>query len=105
MAFMNEFYKDGSVVRDLNSTFITLIPKVKRPMMLSDYRPISLVGSMYKVVAKVLANRLRRVMNSVIGDYQMAFIEGRQILDSVVVVEEIINKWKHEEEGGCGIQD
>ncbi|KAK2638085.1 hypothetical protein Ddye_025880 [Dipteronia dyeriana] len=86
MAFIIEFHKDASIVRDLNSTFIALIPKVKRPTSMGDFRPISLVGSMYKILSK------------------MAFVEGRQILDNVVIVEEIINKWKREEDGGVVIK-
>ena len=66
--------------------------------------PISLVGSMYKILAKILANRLKRVMNSVIGEAQMAFVQGRQITDSLVIAEEIINKWKWEKTGGLVIK-
>ena len=71
---------------------------------MGDYRHVSLVGSMYKILAKVLANRLKRVMNSIIGDFQMAFVKGRQILDSFVIAEEVINKWKREEDGGMVIK-
>ncbi|KAK3189918.1 hypothetical protein Dsin_029479 [Dipteronia sinensis] len=67
---------------------------------MGDFRPISLVGAMYKVLAKVLANRMRNVMQSVIGDYQIAFIKNRQILDSFVIAEEVIHKWKTEKDGG-----
>ena len=67
MNFLREFYSDGSVIRDLNKTFITLIPKILKLETTKDYRPISLVGSMYKLLAKVLSNRLKRVMNSVIA--------------------------------------
>ncbi|KAK3175723.1 hypothetical protein Dsin_032610 [Dipteronia sinensis] len=67
---------------------------------MGDFRPISLVGAMYKVLAKVLANRMRNVMQSVIEDYQMAFIKNRQILDSFVIAEEVIHKWKTEKDGG-----
>ena len=56
MAFLQEFHRNGLVVKDLNTTFIALIPKVKKPISTGDFRPISLVGSMYKILAKVLAN-------------------------------------------------
>jgi hypothetical protein len=58
-------------------TFIALIPKVDIPQCLNDFRPISLVGSMYKILAKVRANRLRSVIGSVASDTQSAFIKGR----------------------------
>ncbi|KAI9153519.1 hypothetical protein LWI28_012562 [Acer negundo] len=63
-------------------------------------RPISLIGSMYKILAKVLANRLKLVMDSVIREFQMAFVKNRQILDSFVIAEEIIHMWKKDNKGG-----
>ncbi|KAK2650616.1 hypothetical protein Ddye_018105 [Dipteronia dyeriana] len=91
MLFIREFYRNGNIVKDLNKTFVALIPKCSNPETMSDYRPISLMGSMYKILAKVLANRLKVVMNSVIGDYQMAFVKDRHILDSFVIAKEIIH--------------
>ena len=50
-----------------------------------DLRPISLVGGLYKILTKVLANRIKRVMNKVISQSQTAFVEGGQILDAVLI--------------------
>ncbi|KAK2635495.1 hypothetical protein Ddye_030287 [Dipteronia dyeriana] len=69
-------------------------------MSLDDFRPISLVGSLYKLLAKVLASRLKRVMNSIIGDSQMAFIKNRQITDCLMIANEVIHKWKRDKVGG-----
>jgi len=83
----------------INSTFIALIPKVDSPKRLNDFRPISLVGSMYKILAKVLAIRLRVVIGSVISDSQSAFIKGRQILDDILVANEVVDEaCKHKKE-------
>ncbi|KAK2660739.1 hypothetical protein Ddye_007272 [Dipteronia dyeriana] len=62
MNFINEFYKDKGVVQVLNRAFIALIPKVDNLQTMSNFRPISLVSSMYNVLAKVLANRVKLVM-------------------------------------------
>jgi hypothetical protein len=59
MRFITEFHRNGKLTRCINSTFIALIPKIDNPQTLNDFRPISLVGSLYKILAKVLANRLR----------------------------------------------
>ncbi|GJX88119.1 reverse transcriptase domain-containing protein [Tanacetum coccineum] len=64
-----------------NSSFITLIPKVDNPLVVSDFRPISLIGAQYKILAKILANRLSCVIDSVISPEQAAFIKTRKILD------------------------
>ncbi|KAK3218925.1 hypothetical protein Dsin_012895 [Dipteronia sinensis] len=63
MSFLNDFSMYGSEVSCLNHTFITLIPMVANPSSISDYRPISLVNSLYKVLAKILSNWLRKVMD------------------------------------------
>ncbi|KAK3206924.1 hypothetical protein Dsin_020970 [Dipteronia sinensis] len=104
MEFTKEFHKDGSIARELNRSFIALIPKIDNPMTMKDFRPISLIGSMYKVIAKVLANRIKKVMDSVIWEFQMAFVANRQIIDSFVVAEEIISRWKGDKEGGLLIK-
>ncbi|KAK2643784.1 hypothetical protein Ddye_018979 [Dipteronia dyeriana] len=59
--------------------------------------PISLVGSLYKVLAKVLANRFKTVLNSVISSSKMAFIKGHQIVDNFVITEEVIHSWKKDD--------
>ncbi|KAK3217875.1 hypothetical protein Dsin_011845 [Dipteronia sinensis] len=100
MNFLAEFYLDGATVKAINQTFITLIPKCSRLGSLKDFRPISLVTSMYKLLAKVLANRVKKVMGSIIGEVQMAFVSGRQIIDGFVIAEEIIHKWKNDKNGG-----
>lgn len=57
--FVTEFHRNGKLTKGINSTFIALIPKVASPQSLNEFRPISLVGSLYKILAKILANRLR----------------------------------------------
>ncbi|KAK2656845.1 hypothetical protein Ddye_009897 [Dipteronia dyeriana] len=99
MKLMHAFYEDGVVIEDLNYTFITLIPKTKCPVNLKEYRRISLIGSSYKVLAKVLANRLKIIMKLVIGQSQMAFIKGGQIVDSFVA-DEVIHQLKKHGKGG-----
>ena len=99
MKFISEFHIDGTIVQYLNNTFISLIPKCKAPSSMNDFRLISLVGSMYKILAKVLASCLKKVMDTVIGETQMAFVNNKQILDSFIVVEEIIYKWRDKKGG------
>ncbi|KAK0599556.1 hypothetical protein LWI29_006326 [Acer saccharum] len=104
MNFLEEFHRDGRVVKEINRSFITLIPKCVKPKIMKDFRPISLVGSFYKILAKILANRLRRVIGTVVGDTQMAFIKDRHILDGFVIAEEIIHYWKKGKEGGLMVK-
>ena len=58
MNFFKDLHEQGKFVRSINATFVVLVPKKGGAEDLKDYRPISLVGSLYKWLAKVLANRL-----------------------------------------------
>ena len=96
MGFFKDFFEQNKFTRSLNSTFLVLIPKKDNVVDFKDYRPISLVGGLYKILAKVLANRLRRVVGQVVSTTQNAFVEGRQILDAVLneVIDALLKRKK-----------
>lgn len=94
IGFLEEFHENGRLVRGSNNSFIVLNPKKDNPQKVSDFRPISLIGCMYKVLSKVLANRLRKVIASLISETQSAFIRGRQILDGILVANEVVDDAK-----------
>jgi len=71
--------------------FITLVAKSDNPSSINDFRPISLVGCVYKVISKILANRIKRVLPSVIGNCQTAFLNGRGMLNSVLIANETVD--------------
>ena len=75
----------------LNETFICLIPKVKSPQKITEFCPISLCNVSYKIISKVLANRLNKILVDVINESQSAFVPGRQITDNVLVAFETMH--------------
>ena len=80
--------------------FLVLIPKKGNAMDLKDFRQISLVGGLYKILAKMLTNKLKRVLGQVISPSQNAFVECRQILDATVIENEVIGTVKRRKESG-----
>ena len=100
MGFSNEFHAHDSFVRSLNSTFLVLIPKREDAVDLKDFRPISLIGGLYKILAKVLANKLKMVVGKVVSEAQNAFVEGRQTLDAALVANKVVNSILRRKEYG-----
>ena len=69
----------------MNATFISLIHKNSDAIEVRDFRPISLIGGVYKIIAKVLANRLKMVLGDIVHESRNAFVKGKQILDFVLI--------------------
>ena len=91
MDLFDYFHRHSMFEWSLNASFLTLIPKKCNVVSIKDFRPISLVGSVYKLLPKVLANRLRAVLDNLISESQNSFVGGRQILDSVLIANECLD--------------
>jgi len=78
----------------LNSTNITLIPKGNEQKTMKDLRPIALCNGLYKLVAKVLANRLKKILHKCISEIQSAFVPGRSILNNAMIAIEVVHHMK-----------
>ena len=79
---------------------MVLVPKKGGAEYLKDFSPISLVESLYKLLAKVLANRIKKVMGKVISEPQNAFVEDRQILDAFFIANEVVDSRLKNNQGG-----
>ncbi|KAJ9538568.1 hypothetical protein OSB04_031301 [Centaurea solstitialis] len=90
MKALHWFWESEKISMGCNSSFITLIPKTHSSDGLGDYRPISLIGMYYMLVATILAERLKKVIGKVISLTQSAFIKKRHILDGVLVADEFL---------------
>ena len=90
-SYILSFFETGKLHASFNTTWVTLIPKKKGILEVSDFRPISFVGSLYKVIAKVLSRRIKAVLPSIIGETQTTFVSGRQILDGALVANEVVH--------------
>ncbi|XP_074271618.1 uncharacterized protein LOC141595551 [Silene latifolia] len=92
----------GAILKELNRTFITLIPKCDNPEGVHDYRPISLCNVIMRIVSRCITNRLAKVMGYLIGDFQNAFLPGRQISDNILLAHEAMHKVNSHKKGKTG---
>ncbi|GKD46421.1 RNA-directed DNA polymerase, eukaryota [Tanacetum coccineum] len=99
------FFEHSVFPRGCNSSFVALIPKVPDAKFVSDFRPISLISSMYKVVTKILANRLSSVNSDLVSDVQTAFISNRQILDGPFIINELLSWCKSKKKHAMVFKD
>ncbi|GJW82711.1 RNA-directed DNA polymerase, eukaryota [Tanacetum coccineum] len=95
---VKDFFSSSTFPNGCNPSFIALIPKVLDAKHLNDFRPISLVGCQYKIIGKILANRLSLVIDDIISHEQSAFVKGRQIMDGPIILNEVISWCKSKKE-------
>lgn len=91
---VKNFFEYGELHLELNMTLIILIPKVKNPKRLDQFRPISLHNFAYKITSKVLANRLKHWLPDLTAEEQRAFVGVRQIQDNILIVEEVLHQMR-----------
>ncbi|KAL2246058.1 UNVERIFIED_CONTAM: hypothetical protein Sindi_2874000 [Sesamum indicum] len=85
-----KFFSTGKLLKQVNSTLLALIPKVHTPMTVGDFRPISCCNVLYKIIAKLLVQRLSVVLDKIISPCQGAFIPGRSIRDNILLTQELL---------------
>lgn len=93
---------NGAEVESINNTHVVLIPKKKICVTPSDFRPISLCNVIYKIVSKVLANRLKQVLPRLINESQSGFVPGRLITDNILVAHECFHYMRKKHKGKKG---
>lgn len=93
----DDFHRNKKQNACVRENFIFLIQKKENAVVIKDFRPISLTTITYKVIAKVLVKRLKKVMLCIIAPSQSAFIEGRKILDPILVANLIVEEYMAKE--------
>ena len=96
------FFHSSHMLKAMNHTNISLIPKGEHPTEVKQFRPISLCNVLYKIISKILANRLKIFLGKCISTNQAAFVLGRQILDNVIISHEYMHYLKNKREGSHG---
>ena len=97
------FLVDCLLLSKMNHTFITLIPKCPNPTTIHQYHPISLCNISYKIISKILANRLKSFLPDLITPWQTASIPGRNIQENSILAHEIFHSM-HQKHRLCGVR-
>jgi hypothetical protein len=95
LACVNHFFQNHQLLQELNHTFITLVPKKSGSHSVHHFRPISLCNISYKIISKILANRLKKVLPQIISPLQSAFVPNRNIQDNSILAHELIHSFKN----------
>ncbi|XP_026459195.1 uncharacterized protein LOC113359837 [Papaver somniferum] len=100
---VQSFFISGFMPREFNKTYLSLIPKNDNAKYPSDFRPIGLCNTIYKIISKILANRIKPYLKRIISPYQSAFVPGRAIQDNIIIVHEMVHTMKHKEGNNCSM--
>eukprot|EP00253_Pinus_taeda_P013336 PITA_13336 len=93
-----------TILKSLNSTFLALIPKVEEAKTPDKFRPIALGNVIYKIISKVIASRLKTILPGIISEEQSGYVEGRQILNNILLAQEMIHSLHSRKEAGTLMQ-
>ncbi|XP_028071512.1 uncharacterized protein LOC114273895 [Camellia sinensis] len=91
---VSDAFESGHIDPEINKTLICLIPKVLNPEVITQFRPIGLCNTIYKLITKILVARLRPLLEDLISPLQASFILGRRGVDNVVIVQEVVHSFK-----------
>ncbi|KAK4395689.1 putative mitochondrial protein [Sesamum angolense] len=98
---VTHFFSSGHIPPAINHTYINLIPKSPRAHTVDQFRPISLCNTTYKVISKILANKLKPLLHKIISPFQIAFVPGRNINENSIISQEIMH-YLHNKKGKKG---
>lgn len=87
---VQQFFHGGVLPREINVALITLLPKCENASTIREFRPIACCTILYKVISKILANRMKVVLGSIISETQSAFVKGRLIFDNILLSHELV---------------
>ncbi|GKB88880.1 hypothetical protein Tco_0961152, partial [Tanacetum coccineum] len=93
VAVVCEFFTNGKILKELNHTIITFIPKVSSPSRVNDYRPISCCNVLFKCISKIIANRIKESLKVLVSPNQSAFVLGRSIVDNILLTQELMHNY------------
>lgn len=95
---VHSFFTNNQLLKAWNATVVSLIPKTVVPQTMRDFRPISSCNVVYKCISKILVNRIRPMLNHLVGSQQSAFVTDRHIADNILLMQELMRGY-HRDNG------
>ena len=91
---VKDFFISGKLLKQINTTTLTLIPQKQNPSSVTEYRPMACCNVIYKIIAKIICVRLKTALNSLVDQRQAAFLEGRNILHNVLICQDLMKHYR-----------
>jgi hypothetical protein len=89
--YVNQVWVNPSLISVINNTLLVMIPKIDKPEFVSQFRPIYLCNVVYKIISKVIVNKIKPLLNEIISPFQSSFIPGRNIHHNIIVAQEMVH--------------
>eukprot|EP00253_Pinus_taeda_P026308 PITA_26308 len=96
--------RSGTILKSFNSTFLALIPKEENAQTPEKFKPIALCNVIYKIISKFIANRLKPILPNLFSEEQSGYVEGRQILDNILLAQEMVHTLQIKKKAGMLMQ-
>lgn len=93
---VKDFFRTGKILKQINNTLISLVPKTPCPNLVTEYRPIACCNVLYKIIAKIIATRLSSVLPEIISENQGGFVQGRSIMENILICQELARNYHRE---------
>jgi len=90
---ISSFFASGILLKKVNATILTLVPKKPNPSVMGEFRPIACCNVIYKCINKILSNRILLILDDLVGKNQSAFIPGRNIYENVILAQELVRNY------------
>ncbi|GKC69120.1 RNA-directed DNA polymerase, eukaryota, reverse transcriptase zinc-binding domain protein [Tanacetum coccineum] len=87
---IKEFFTNGKLLKEINSTLISLVPKIQTPSKVTDFRPIACCNVIYKCISKIITDRMKGSLDKLVDHNQSAFVPNRHIHDNILLSQELL---------------